>query len=158
MSNAVPVGLDVGEIVKIAALGVEARVERLDGKMVDLQVAGKRMRQPLSALEQFSPRRFVARSTEVSAVARNMTDRQIGTTLKLVGLRVDDALAKLERFIDDAVLHHLPQVEIIHGAGQGILRRAVRERLATETAVSAFYAAPADQGGDNITIAELSSG
>jgi DNA mismatch repair protein MutS2 len=158
MSNAVPVGLDVGEIVRIAALGVEARVERLDGKMVDLQVAGKRMRQPLSALEQFSPRRFVARSTEVSAVARNMTDRQIGTTLKLVGLRVDDALAKLERFIDDAVLHHLPQVEIIHGAGQGILRRAVRERLATETAVSAFYAAPADQGGDNITIAELSSG
>jgi DNA mismatch repair protein MutS2 len=158
LSNAVPIGLNVGEIVRIAALGVEAEVERLDGKMVDLQVAGKRMRQPLNALEQFSPRRFVNRSTEVSAVSRNMIDRQIGTKLKLVGLRVDDALAKLERFIDDAVLHHLPQVEIIHGAGQGILRRAVREKLATETAVTAFYAAPADQGGDNITIAELSSG
>jgi len=158
VSNAVPVSLEVGEIVKIAALGVEARVERLDGKMVDLQVAGKRMRQPLKALEQFSPRRFTTRSPEVAAVSRNISERQIGTKLKLVGLRVDEALVKLERFIDDAVLHHLPQVEIIHGAGQGILRRAVREKLAGEKAVTAFYAAPADQGGDNITIAELSSG
>ena len=157
-SNAVPVKLDNGEIVKIAALGVEAKVERLDGKMVDLLVGGKRMRQPLNALEQFTPRRFASRSTEVSAVSRGISDRQIGTKLKLVGLRVDDALAKLERFIDDASLHHLQQVEIIHGAGQGILRRAVRERLATEAAVTAFYAAPADQGGDNITIAELSNG
>lgn len=155
-SRAVPVQLEVGEIVKIAALGIEAQVERLAGKMVDLQVAGKRMRQSLDALEQLSPRRFVTRSVETAPLSRNMVERQASTQLKLVGLRVDDALVKLERFIDDATLHRLPQVEIIHGAGQGILRRAVREKLAADTTVTAFYAAPADQGGDNITIAELS--
>ena len=157
-AKTVPVALATGEIVKITALGVEARVERLAGDTVDLSVGGKRMRQPLSALEQFSPRRYATHATEVSGVSRSMAERQIGTKLKLVGLRVDDALTKLERFIDDASLHQLQQVEIIHGAGQGILRRAVREKLATEAVVTAFYAAPADQGGDNITIAELSNG
>ena len=40
-----------------------------------------------------------------------------------------EALVALERFIDDALLGNLRQVEIIHGAGEGILRRAVREFL-----------------------------
>ncbi|MDX2479805.1 MAG: Smr/MutS family protein, partial [Desulfuromusa sp.] len=68
----------------------------------------------------------------------------------------DEALAQLERFIDDAVLSNLLLVEIIHVSGEGFLRRAVREHLAGEREVTAFYAAPISQGGDNITIAELS--
>ncbi len=152
-----PARLDVGEVVTIVALGVEATVERLDGKSADLRVGGKRMRQPLNGLEPFNPRRFAERGAAQEGIARTVSERQVSSKLKLVGLRVDDALSRLDRFIDDAALNRLPQVEIIHGAGQGILRRAVRERLAGEAAVTAFYAAPADQGGDNITIAELGS-
>jgi DNA mismatch repair protein MutS2 len=88
-------------------------------------------------------------------VTRKVVERQTSTQLKLIGQRVDSALVELERFIDDALLGNLKQVEIIHGAGEGILRRAVREFLAKQRGVSAFYAAPAEQGGDNITIAEL---
>ena len=155
-SGAVPVQLQIGELVRIAALGVEAQVERLHGSNVDLLVGGKRMRQSLEALEQFSPKRFVTASHGGGRVSRKMVDRQISPQLKLIGQRVDEAVAQLERFIDDAMLHNLQQIEIIHGAGEGILRRAVREHLATESGVTAFYAAPIDQGGDNITIAELS--
>ncbi|MCK5913294.1 MAG: endonuclease MutS2 [Desulfuromusa sp.] len=156
-SGSLPVKLKVGELVQILALGIEAQVERLHGESIELLVGGKRMRQPLKALEQFNPRRFVAASESHGQVARKMTDRQISPKIKLIGQRVDEALAGLERFIDDAVLHNLQQVEIIHGSGEGILRRAVREHLAKESGVIAFYAAPADQGGENITIAELSA-
>lgn len=155
-SGSIPELLKVGELVRVAALGIEAQVERLHDTSVELQVAGKRMRQPLEALEQFEPRRFVTISSSGGQVTRKVVDRQINSQLKLIGQRVDEALAQLERFIDDASLHNLQQVEIIHGSGEGILRRAVREHLAQEKGVTAFYAAPADQGGENITIAELS--
>lgn len=155
-SGVVPVQLQVGELVRIAALGVEAQVERLQESSVDLLVGNKRMRQSLESLEQFSPRRFVTASHGNGRISRKVVERQISPQLKLIGQRVDEAVAQLERFIDDAMLHNLQQIEIIHGAGEGILRRAVREHLATESGVTAFYAAPIDQGGDNITIAELS--
>ena len=76
--------------------------------------------------------------------------------LMLVGKRVEDAIVLLERFVDDARLGNLRQIEIVHGAGGGALRRAVREQLAREQGVTAFYAAPIEQGGDNVTIVELS--
>lgn len=151
----VPQQLEVGELVRISMLGIEAQVERLLSDGVELSVAGKRMRQPLAALEQFQPRRFATGRQSGGAVTRKIAERQISNQLKLVGLRVDGALSELERFIDDALLSNLRQVEIIHGAGEGVLRRAVREFLAKQRVVTAFYAAPAEQGGDNITIAEL---
>lgn len=153
--GASPQQLDVGELVRITVLGVEAQVVRLLSDAVELSVGGKRMRQPLSALEQFQPRRFAAEKKTGGQVTRKIADRQVSPQLKLIGRRVDDALSELERFIDDALLSDLRLVEIIHGAGEGILRRAVRAFLAKQQGVTAFYAAPIEQGGDNITIAEL---
>lgn len=153
--GAVPVELKAGELVRITALGIEARVERVDGAKVELQVAGKRMRQPLSALEQYQPRRFSAGEKRAGLVTSKLAERVFEPQLKLIGRRIEDALPQLERFIDDALRYNLRQVEIIHGAGEGILRRAVREFLAGQRGVTAFYAAPVGQGGENITIAEL---
>lgn len=150
-----PQQLKPGELVRITALGIEARVERLQNDDVELDVAGKRMRQPLTALEQFSPRRFAREQKGGGQVTRKLSERQVSTRLMLVGKRVDAALVELERFIDDSLLANLAQVEIVHGAGEGILRRAVRDFLARQRGVSAFYAGAAEQGGDNITIAEL---
>jgi DNA mismatch repair protein MutS2 len=151
----VPQDLQVGELVRIVALGAEARVERISGGQVDLQVAGKRMRQPLTGLEQFTPRRFVTPRAASSSLVRPGVAEQLTPRLKLIGERVEDALTLLDRYLNDALLAHLQQVEIIHGAGTGTLRRAVRDYLASMPAVTAFYAAPQEQGGDNVTVVEL---
>lgn len=150
-----PQGLEVGELVRIVALGAEAQVKRISGQQVDLQVGGKRMRQPLAALEQFSPRRFTAQRAVSSALVRAAAAEQLTPRLKLIGERVEDALVLLDRYLSDAVLAHLQQVEIIHGAGTGALRRAVRDYLRSMPGVAAFYAAPQEQGGDNVTVVEL---
>jgi DNA mismatch repair protein MutS2 len=73
----------------------------------------------------------------------------------LVGNRAEEALLLLDRFLDDALLHGWQEVEIVHGAGEGILRRSVREFLAGHRGVVAFRAASVEQGGDNVTVAEL---
>ena len=77
--------------------------------------------------------------------------------LVLVGQRVEAALLNLERFIDDALLASLSQIEVVHGSGTGALRKAVREYLAGQRCVTAFYAAAAEQGGEKITVDELGS-
>lgn len=153
--DAAPQDLKIGELVRVLPLNVEARVERLDQRQAELLIGGKRMRQPLTALQQFSPRRFAGSAPEVATVTRKSGERTLSHRLNLVGQRTDEALSRLERFLDDALLHQLAQVEIIHGAGEGILRRAVRDYLAGQRSVSAFYAAAIEQGGDNVTIAEL---
>ena len=151
----IPEQLEVGELVRVAALGVEAQVEKLIGDGVELLVGGKRIRQPLSGLEQFEPRRFITARKPGGLVTRQVVERHFEAKLLLVGKRVDEALPLLERFIDDALLHNLSQVEIVHGAGEGVLRRTVREALAGQRGISAFYSAPAELGGENVTIAEL---
>lgn len=151
----VPQELRSDELVRIVPLAVEARVVKVNGKNVELLVGGKRMRQPLTALEQYQPRRFAEEHKRGGQVSRTPVEKTVSSQLKLIGLRTDDALSRLESFLDDALLHNLSRVEIVHGAGEGILRRAVRDCLAQQKGITAFYAAPAGQGGDNVTIAEL---
>jgi DNA mismatch repair protein MutS2 len=53
------------------------------------------------------------------------------------------------------LLHGERRLEIVHGAGEGILRRAIREFLAGRREVTAFGAADLNAGGDNVTVVEL---
>ncbi len=148
--------LEVGEFVRVLPLGVTAEVIRIQAKEAELQIGGKRMRQSLLQLESFSPRRFVERDkTKVTQVSRPAAPMDQAMRLVLVGQRVDAALQILERFLDDALLASLSQIEIVHGSGTGALRKAVREYLAGQGCVTAFYAAAAEQGGEKITVAEL---
>ena len=154
-SGNVPRELQVGELVKVALLGCEAKVIKTAGSSVELLVNGKRMRQPLTALEQFEPRRFADSQPKQGQLSRKVVERQVNSKLTLIGQRVEDALLVLDRFIDDALLYNLKQVEVVHGSGTGRLRQGVRDFLAKQQGVTAFYAAPAEQGGENITIIEL---
>jgi DNA mismatch repair protein MutS2 len=73
----------------------------------------------------------------------------------LVGKRTEEALALVESFLDEALLHGATHLEIVHGAGEGVLRRAVRELLAKRSGVAGFGAAGVAEGGDNVTVVEL---
>ncbi len=143
-----------GELLWVTPLGVEAAVVRDCGREIELDLGGKRTRVGRASLEQYQPRRFRVETRQVSA--RSQVERErVATRLVLVGMRVEEALEKLERFLDDALIARHASVEIVHGSGSGRLRKAVREALREARAVQAFYAAPPEQGGDNVTVAEL---
>jgi DNA mismatch repair protein MutS2 len=76
----------------------------------------------------------------------------------LRGLRVDEALARLDRILDAAASGGAPRVAVIHGLGTGALRAAVREHLAASPYVVRIEDAEANQGGDGVTIAVLQAG
>ncbi|QLA19947.1 endonuclease MutS2 [Desulfolutivibrio sulfoxidireducens] len=75
--------------------------------------------------------------------------------LDLRGRRADEAVAELAAFLDDSVLKGRTQLEIVHGKGTGALRREVHDFLRTAPQVASFRLAPADRGGDGMTMVEL---
>lgn len=76
-------------------------------------------------------------------------------SLDVRGKRADEALAEVERFIDQAILAGFSELEIVHGRGTGALRREIHEYLKSSPATARFSAAPEDRGGDGMTIVEL---
>jgi len=149
-----PTRVEPGELLHIAALDTDGEVVRVSGGDAELVVHGKKLRLALGDLEQYSPPRFAAKKGG-STVRGRVERERFEPKLLLVGKRVDAALPLLDRFLDDALLHGMREVEVVHGAGEGILRRAVREFLVGHRGVAAFHSADVARGGDNVTMVEL---
>jgi DNA mismatch repair protein MutS2 len=81
--------------------------------------------------------------------------RTVASSLDLRGARVDEALAALDRYLDDAALAGLDQVTVIHGLGTGALRDAVRERASAHPLVTSARRGERGEGGDGATLIRL---
>jgi DNA mismatch repair protein MutS2 len=77
--------------------------------------------------------------------------------LKLIGLRVAEALDLLEPFLSQASLNGIPEVRVIHGLGSGKLRQAVREHLTHHQLVEEFRPGEAHEGRDGATVVTIRS-
>lgn len=77
--------------------------------------------------------------------------------LHLRGLRVEEALSRLEEYLDAAFRAGLPWVRVVHGKGTGVMRRAVRELLSQHPLVRSYDSAPQEGGGEGVTVAHLTS-
>jgi DNA mismatch repair protein MutS2 len=79
----------------------------------------------------------------------------VGLELDLRGERYEDALVRLEKYIDDALLAGYPRVSIIHGKGTGALRTGVQNYLKNHRQVKSFHFGNANEGGTGVTIVEF---
>jgi len=75
--------------------------------------------------------------------------------LDLRGRRADEAVTELAVFLDESVIKGRTQLEIVHGKGTGALRREVHDFLRASPQVASYCLAPADRGGDGMTMVEL---
>jgi DNA mismatch repair protein MutS2 len=77
--------------------------------------------------------------------------------LKVIGLHVEEALPLVDKAIDEAFLGGLKELEVIHGAGTGRLRKAIRQHLREHAFVKAFLPGGPGRGGDGVTVVEIGS-
>jgi DNA mismatch repair protein MutS2 len=143
----------LGTEVMVPRLGLPGRVLAIRDDQVEVEVMGRRVHMPLRDLEgatrpSSAERRLVDDAPRVALA----TDRgDVALSLDLRGLRRDEALERLEAYLEDATLAGLQTARIIHGKGTGAIRQAVRERLRSSQQVLRFAAEPDAGGGDGAT-------
>lgn len=82
-------------------------------------------------------------------------DYHVSLELDLRGERYENALSRVEKYLDDAVLAGYPRVSIIHGKGTGALRKGVQDLLKNHRSVKSSRFGEAGEGGSGVTVVEL---
>ena len=121
------------------------------GKHAEVDVRGKRLR---AALRDLRP--IGGRSTPKVSVNVDLQPRSGSLSeLNVIGNTVDEALSRLEKFLDEATVTDIRELRIVHGHGTGQLRKGLAAYLKEHPLVAKYYAAPREQGGEGATIVEL---
>ena len=79
----------------------------------------------------------------------------VSPEIHLLGKTVDEAVAELDKYLDDALLSHLNSVRVVHGKGTGALRKGIHEYLRRQKHVKSYHLAEFGEGDAGVTIVEL---
>ena len=149
-------GVQQGDLVEIKGLNIKASVLAVHGDgTADLRMGNARIQ--LSANQLRVLEEAEERADDPPADVRVDAGNEASDTdrLDIRGYRVDAAEIEVGRYVDHCALNGMESCEILHGAGTGALRQAVRELLATTPHVVGFGPAPANRGGNGVTVVEL---
>jgi DNA mismatch repair protein MutS2 len=143
-----------GDTVYVNSLGYDALVVDISIKNSRLKVLAqnKEIEVPLSDL-RFQKGKTL--DSEITGTSVRNEPPAIALKLNLIGMRVDEASSKLERFLNDASLSELREVIVVHGVGKGILMRAVHEHLDNHPLVQSYRKGTTEEGGNGVTIVTM---
>ena len=148
--------IEPGSRVTVGALGLEGVVVEVQGKHAEIDMKGKRLRAPLRDLRAIGR---AGQSEGTQAQVRVSVDLQPRegalSEVNVIGCTVDEAIARVEKFLDESTVGDQQVVRIIHGHGTGQLRRGLAAFLKEHPLVAKFDLAPTNQGGGGVTVVEL---
>ena len=140
-----------GSRVRVENLGLEGTLVAIHGEDAEIEARGKRLHVPARHLRAVAAAPAGGGGVTVAVAA----DTDAPQELNVIGCRVDDALSRVEKYVDQALLGGLGQLRVIHGHGTGQLRRAIAGFLDEHPLVAKFQAAAPEHGGRGVTIIEL---
>jgi len=148
--------IQVGMTVYVPKLGQKGQIlSKPDHRgEVQVQVGVMKINLHLSALEKTLEAIEEKQKTNIQKMSFNKL-QHISPELDLRGLLAEEALAKLDKYLDDINIAGLSQVNIIHGKGTGALRQAVHQYLKIHPLVEEFHLASFNEGGDGATVVRL---
>jgi len=149
-----PIEVHKGQLVRVEGLSQVGTVigEPKDGQ-VALQMGALKMSVPLQRIAKADSQ--VRHQEAPKSNMRLQRALSASTEVDLRHLRAEEAMRDLERFVDDAVLAGLDSVRIVHGKGEGILRKATQELLHRHASVTRYRDGEPAEGGHGVTIAVL---
>jgi DNA mismatch repair protein MutS2 len=149
-----PVTVEAGDTVWVPDLNALGEVLALDGEAAEVQIGAFRVRTRSAALELRHKAASPAPDAPETRVAVPPAP-PVSVELHLRGLRVDEALPRLDRYLDDAYRSQAPFARIVHGKGTGRLRSAVREALRNHPFVSSFRGGEQGEGDTGVTVVKF---
>ena len=155
-----PSDFKLGESVKVLSMNLTGSVVSLpDAKgNLDVQMGILRSKVNISDLEIIDEKpnylQKTAKRTGKGKIKMNKS-LTVATEINLLGKTVDEAVAELDKYLDDASLAHLSSVRIVHGKGTGALRQGIHKYLKRQKHVKSFRLGAFGEGDAGVTIAEL---
>ncbi|MEG0283551.1 MAG: endonuclease MutS2, partial [Erysipelotrichales bacterium] len=141
---------DVVELIKLKRQGIISEILNKNNYEVSIgNIKTKVKHNEMRFLSNKPPKEI--KKKEV----KRTTKKNVPMELNLIGLRVDDALIELRKYLDSAIMSDMTKVRIIHGFGTGALREAVHQELKKNKVVKSFAFAKYNEGGQGATIVEL---
>ena len=155
----VPKKLRIGDSVKVLSMNLTGTVHSLPNAKGDLFVQMGILRsqvniKDLVLIEDAAPGSKKYAKTGAGKLKMSKS-ASVSTEINLIGKTVDEAIALLDKYLDDAYLAHLPSVRIVHGKGTGALRNAVQSHLKRQSYIKSFHLGEFGEGDAGVTIAEF---
>lgn len=155
----VPKKLHIGGSVKVLSMNLTGTVHSLPNAKGDLFVQMGILRsqvniKDLVLIEDAAPGSKKYAKTGAGKLKMSKS-ASVSTEINLIGKTVDEAIALLDKYLDDAYLAHLPSVRIVHGKGTGALRSAVQSHLKRQSYIKSFHLGEFGEGDAGVTIAEF---
>jgi DNA mismatch repair protein MutS2 len=144
--------IEIGTRVVVGGLDLEGTVVELRGNQAEIDVRGKRMRAKLKDLRAIGgspPPATVRVNVDLQPREGSLSE------LNVIGQTVDEAITRLEKFLDETTVTDQHTIRIVHGHGTGQLRRAIAAFLKDHPLVASYKLAPQNEGGGGATIVEL---
>ncbi|MBC1602647.1 endonuclease MutS2 [Listeria welshimeri] len=143
----------VGDNVRVLSLGQKGTLlNKISDKEWNVQIGIIKMKIKTTDLEYIQPE-TPKKQRIITSV--HSSDSPAKSELDLRGERYEDALQKVDKYLDEALLAGYPQVAIIHGKGTGALRTGVTEYLKNHRMVKSIRFGAAAEGGNGVTIVEF---
>lgn len=139
----------VGEPVRVVPSGAVGIVRAVEGEVAEVEVRGRRVTLPLSAL---APAEVPPKPPSGPVVS---PPPKVELEVSVRGLTVEEALRRVDLWLDRLLRAGFTSGRIIHGRGTGTLRQAIHAHLRTLPFVRDFHLAPPAEGGDGVTVVEL---
>lgn len=158
-NHKVPKKLRIGDSVKVLSMNLKGTVHTLPNAKGDLYVQMGILRSLVNIND------LVLIDDDASPASKKYggggsrikmsKSASVSTEINLIGMTTDEAIAHLDKYLDDAYIAHLPSVRIVHGKGTGALRNAVHSHLKRLKYVKAFHLGEFGEGDAGVTIAEF---
>ena len=158
-----PAKLSKGDMVRVISMGLTGTVSTLPDKKGDLTINCGIMKtrvnvSDLAAVAEEQDGKRALRSVYGVGEKRKpdiSRAKNISSECRLIGMTADEAVACLDRYLDEAVMAHMSSVRIVHGKGTGTLRDAVHRHLKNVPYVKSFKLGEFGEGDSGVTIAQL---
>lgn len=155
-----PSDLHLGDGVKVLSLNLKGTVSTLpDSKgFLFVQMGIMRSKIHITDLALLKEETVISAphmQKTSSGKIRMSKSASVGIEINLLGKTVDEAIAELDKYLDDAYLAHMPSVRIVHGKGTGALRKGVHNYLRKVKYVSSFRLGEFGEGDAGVTIVEF---
>ena len=156
-SRAAPGGLKIGDRVRMERLkkdGILLKVEESLGRD-EVMTEKARVIVPLNDIIRPTDEEGDGEAGRIISSVPRRDAEEVQTELNVIGLTVEEAIAVVDKFIDQAILHGLEKIRIIHGIGSGRLRNGIGRYLSTHQGVKQVAPEGVQRGGGGVSIVEL---